>query len=281
MKLDSSNSPVLLPQRDQTTVLRLGFENCNVENWLFAPYDLPLFHQHKTALIADEHAHCHAEIAGSESVQSEFHDFLLARLELDPDHGYRLRGKQLLNERANLEWDIDEKTLWTASTWIAEDICLLEEVDGRHMLTAASVCSPSNWHLEDKIGQSIDFIHAPVPGYEDQLSERVNRFLHGLRNNRVMLRYNWSIQSGNELYWRDGSTHADKAENPTQVPHYWRIERQTFLRLPQSGAIVFGIRIFLHSFASLRQIDGFDQSIAALVTQLPAAERQYKGIDIL
>ena len=142
-----------------------------------------------------------------------------------------------------------------------EDFCLLEKKENDYVMTAASVCSPSNWILQEKIGQTVDFIHEPVPDYNKLLSKRVNRFLEGIPSGRVLLRYNWSIQSGNELFWRDDLNRNADILNSSSPNLYWRIERQTFVRLPASGAIVFGIRVFLHSFDSLRNIEGFDQSV--------------------
>lgn len=272
MRLDSSNDPVFLPQSDQRTVLRLGFETCAAEDWLFAPHDLQVFHRHKVALSASKSASCFAELPESKAAQAEFHDYLLAQLLSRSPFGYRLGDGRLSHEKQGLVWDIDQKSLWPASLWTAEDFCLLQEIDDRYLMTAASVCSPSNWALEQKIGRSIDAIHAPVPGYAEALGGRVNRFLQGLRSGRVMLRYNWSVQQGNELYWR-GEMDGGRAET------YWRVERQTFIRLPETGAIIFGIRIFLHSFESLGSYEGFDLAIKALLHQLPNEEKRYKGLE--
>ncbi|MEX0962705.1 MAG: DUF3445 domain-containing protein [Pseudohongiellaceae bacterium] len=277
MKLDSSNPPVYLPQKEQQSVLRLGFENCAAEQWLFPAIDLAVFHQHKTALSRSTKECFFAQTPESSKAQGEFHDFLLDHLLQHSTLGYRKIGERLVHEREGLSWNLAERTLWLASLWIAEDICLLQESPKGYIMTAASVCAPSNWLLENKIGRSVDSIHEPVPDYDKVLSDRVNRFLHGLRSGRVMLRYNWSIQWGNELFWRDHkSVILDPTDNGEQ--RYWRVERQTFIRLPNSGAIVFGIRIFLHSFESLQGQEEFNSSIEQLLSQLPKAQKQYKGL---
>ncbi len=283
MKLDSSNPPIYLADKEQTSVLRLGFEHCAADQWIHPPCDLNTFFRHKSALASSHGEQCHAHSPGSEETQREFHDFLLQRLLANTHLGYRSNGKLLLHEQEQLSWELNEQTLWQASLWVPEDICLLEKRDSDYTMTAASVCSPSNWILPEKIGQTIDFIHAPVPGYQDVLSQRVNRFLEGMRSDRIMLRYNWSIQQSNELFWRkdlDASLDACDAINLSTPNLYWRVERQTFIRLPHSGAIVFGIRIFLHSFASLQRTPGFNEAICRLIEQLPEAERRYKGIAI-
>lgn len=278
MNLDSSNSPVYLPDKEQASVLRLGFENCAADDWIFSTNELNVFQKHKTDLAVLRSEQCFAETQESAGAQNEFHEYLLQYLLANPKLGYHKEGKQLIHEQEKLTWATEDKNLWQASLWVPEDFCLLEKKENSYVITAASVCSPSNWILKEKIGQTIDSIHGPVPDYDSVLAERVNRFLEGMHSGRVMLRYNWSIQSGNELFWRDDLNPTLDVLNSNSPNLYWRIERQTFIRLPISGAIVFGIRLFLHSFDSLRHIKGFDQSIEQLLAQLPDAEKRYKGL---
>jgi hypothetical protein len=278
MKLDSSNFPIYLPEKEQASVLRLGFENCSADDWIFSTKDLNVFQRHKTELGISRGEECFAQTQGSVATQCEFHDFLLRHLLTKPKSGYSRVGKQLIHNQEKLTWEIAGKNLWQASLWVPEDLCLLEKKENGYVMTAASVCSPSNWILQEKIGQTVDFIHDPVPDYNKLLSGRVNRFLGGLPCGRVLLRYNWSIQSDNELFWRDDLNPNSGSVNNGNPNLYWRIERQTFVRLPTSGAIIFGIRVFLHSFDSLRNIEGFDQSIEQLFAQLPETQKRYKGL---
>ena len=278
MQLDSSNVPIYLPEKEQTSVLRLGFENCSGDDWIFSAKDLNVFQRHKTELGILRSEECFAQTQKSVAAQCEFYDHLLQHLLAKPKLGYSRLGNQLIHEQEKLTWEIGNKNLWEASLWVPEDFCLLEKEKNGYVMTAASVCSPSNWILQEKIGQTVDFIHNPVPSYNKHLSKRVNRFLEGIPRHRVLLRYNWSIQSDNELFWRDDLNPNSDFVNSSNPNLYWRIERQTFVRLPTSGAIVFGIRVFLHSFDSLRNIEGFNQSIEQLFTQLPETQKRYKGL---
>ncbi|GJM13525.1 MAG: hypothetical protein DHS20C12_19280 [Pseudohongiella sp.] len=278
MKLDSTNSPVYLPDKEQTSVLRLGIKNYSVGDWIFPPNDLNVFLNHKRELDRLHGNECYAESQCSTGVQREFHDFLLERLVARKEMGYSIRDGQLIHEREKLTWEIGPKHLRQAALWVPEDFCLLEERKSEYVMTAASVHSPSNWILREKVGQSVEFIHEPVPGYDGVLSERVNRFLLGLKQDRVVLRYNWSIQDNNELFWRDDLDSDPGQVNSTRPGQYWRIERQTFLRLPESKAVVFGIRIFLHSFDSIRESDSFNHSLKQLLAQLPEDQKHYKGL---
>ena len=102
------------------------------------------------------------------------------------------------------------------------------------------------------------------------------------------MRFNWSVQQYPELFWRK-----DLDKQPAQLdlnkgwekgfgqgPNalFWRVERQTLRRLPQSGAIVFTIRIFIHSFAALELTSGFTTNLGQLIGALPIAEKKYKGL---
>jgi hypothetical protein len=154
---------------------------------------------------------------------------------------------------------------------------LLQALNNEYVLTAASVCSPSNWRLSEKIGKALGAIHDPVPGYGDTLHARTNRLLHKLSKDKVITRYNWSVQAGNELCWRPELYPAQEPAEP-----YWRVERQTLRRLPETGAIAFGIRIFLESFTKLESRQpGFTATLREIIEGLPEEQRRYKGLDSL
>ena len=99
----------------------------------------------------------------SARAQTEFHKLL--RQHLVQNHGYRLEGiHSLVNRKYSLTWDGPIADLWHCSLWIQEDFCLLENTGKEYVLTAASVCSPSNWNMPSKIGHSVETLHSPVPG---------------------------------------------------------------------------------------------------------------------
>ncbi|GIS51185.1 MAG: hypothetical protein Ct9H90mP25_6190 [Gammaproteobacteria bacterium] len=50
---------------------------------------------------------------------------------------------------------------------------------------------------------------------------------------------------------------------------HWRVERQTLMRLPQSKAIVFGIRVFIHDFSMMSKIQGFENQLPRLSGNCP------------
>ena len=272
MRLLSRTSPPYSPEPQQHTVLRLGLHPLPIANWLAVDADFETFYQHKKLLGDSRRAKVYQALPSSAAAAKEFSEFLLAHLLSQHAADYSRNEETLTFSPAKIEFDVSARTLWDSSLWIQEDICLMEELNGEYILSAASLCSPTNWHLEEKIGQSVDLIHDPVPGYEAELGERVNRLLKGLKSNKPVMRYNWSIQHNNELYWRDDS--ADEEEG-----FFWRVERQTLLRLPQTGAIVFGIRIFIHSFETMSKQGEFKSSLDAILNRLSKDTLSYKGLN--
>ena len=59
-----------------------------------------------------------------------------------------------------------------------------------YVMSAAAVVF-SFGGLRERLGQPLSFLHAPVPGYESDLSSLVDRALGGLREDRPLWRNNW------------------------------------------------------------------------------------------
>ena len=274
MQLTSHTHPFFWPDPEQHTVLRLGLNSLRPEEWMVVDADFELFQQHKLALAKQRFDSVCQALPESGAAQRELADKLLLHLGNDHAARYGLKTNALTHHESGLQWPLDRRDLWHSSLWVQEDLCLLQETGGEFRLTAASLCSPSNWKLEDKIGRGMDMIHRPVPGYQTQLAARVNRLLASLKPSKPLLRYNWSIQPHNELCWRD-----DVEPDTVTNEKYWRVERQTLVRLPQTGAVVFGIRIFLHSFSRMNELLDFDAAVTRLVARLPERERLYKNLD--
>ena len=273
MQLQSLVKPIYFPDPNQTTVMRMGLRPLSMSEWMMVDSDLPRFHQHKSEQGRLHLKRVYQALPQSRSAQLEFTESL--RAHLLKNHGYALdsQGRTLSHPASGLQWDNSKQDLWHGSLWIQEDICILEPVDGQYRLTAASVCSPSNWDMEAKIGHTVDVIHDPVPGYQDEMAAKVNRLLRGIKVNKPIQRLNWSVQPGGDLFWR-----ADLKDYSDDDERYWRVERQTLVRLPQTGAIVFGIRVFMHSFAVMTAYPDFRQNIDKLLARLPAEQRRYKNL---
>jgi dimethylamine monooxygenase subunit A len=129
-----------------------------------------------------------------------------------------------------------------AALAVQDDLAVMERRDGRWLLTAGAILFPSYWCLADKIGRPQLDVHGPVPHYEGDLAERVDRFFDRLSPERIIGRRNWGFVA-HPLMFVPG---ADAVEHPVEfdLDQLWmRSERQTLRRLPVSGAVLFSIRV--------------------------------------
>ena len=273
MQLNTTAQPIYLPEADQSAVARLGLHPLAASEWVDVDGDFIQFHSHKVQQHRLRPQSVYGQLPGSEAAVAELGKLLQQHLLTEHAADYALTNNGLQHRPSGLQFFLPAENLWQISLWVQEDICLLQQINDEFLLTAASVCSPSNWHPADKLGRGLDKIHQPVPGYEEQLSRRVNALFAAMKPGKPLLRYNWSLQPGNELYWRDKLAPRDPA-----AAQYWRVERQTLRRLPETGAIVFMIRIYLHRRSDIERDPEVKQNLQALLERLAADEKVYKGL---
>jgi dimethylamine monooxygenase subunit A len=168
----------------------------------------------------------------------------------------------------------DEHPIVQASRLVQEDLCVLVK-DDAWRLRAACVCFPSRWLLASKINATLDQIHAPVPGYGDELARPTIGFFDRLTPERSFWRLNWTLLDSPTLFQ---PTTARVAPSGDLADWYFRVERQTLRQLPTSRAIVFTIRTYVTSAATLNQRD--EQFLPTLLHALdtaPSSTQAYKG----
>lgn len=140
-----------------------------------------------------------------------------------------------------------------------EDMCLLTRRadEDIYRLVGAAVAWPTDWHPKDKIGLPLTAMHAPIQGYAEQLASGVDHFMAKLKPNRIFGRCNWFIAPVPDMRWiadsapevAFGHVTADNAGDTLFI----RSERQTLRRLPETGAILFTIGVYVARLGSLMQ----------------------------
>jgi hypothetical protein len=172
--------------------------------------------------------------------------------------------------------DSSEHPIVQASRLVQEDFCVLVR-DDAWRLRAACVCFPSRWDLARKIGTTLDDIHSPVPGYDGELSTPTNSFFDRLRPERSYWRLNWTLLDRADLF-QPQPKGVRVASSGELTDWFFRVERQTLRQLPTTNAIVFTIRTYVASAASLCESD--DEFVPALLRGLdtaPTEMQNYKG----
>jgi len=168
-----------------------------------------------------------------------------------------------------------------AALKVQEDLCVMSLAQGEWVLTAAAVCFPNRWDLTSKIGRSLMGIHQPVPHYAEKIGAATDSLFHKLSAERPLWRLNWSIVDTPALHQPVPVPVPDalRLVNEHLADNLWfRRERQTLRKLPQSGDILFTIRTYVHSLAeTVRRVPDFRAQLAASMTGLDAAMVDYKG----
>ena len=151
--------------------------------------------------------------------------------------------------------------------------------DAGYRLTGASLCFPNRWRLAEKIGQPLDFIHAPVPGFAPALERPVAHFFAALKPDRILGRVNWGIADDPTRFQPIGRE-ADAAITPDTAGTalFLRVERQTLRRLPQSGAVVFTIRTEIAPLDRVVATRADARDLAGAIRDMSPAMLRYKHL---
>lgn len=155
-----------------------------------------------------------------------------------------------------------EDPLGTLGQLVQEDFCLLQKQDGEHVLTGAVLCFPASWSLADKYMKPLGLIHQPVGEYDGDIGKRVQRMFDMMRSEQPLWRSNVLLYDVPSLF-----TPFAKARQ-TGDEGYVRSERQSLVKLPKTGAVVFSIHTYLVRVEDLTAAER-----AVLIPATPSPER--------
>lgn len=231
----------------------------------------------KRRLLAEQHADVFAATSGSDVAGAEALAMVVANLTTHHPDWFSNTDGTLANHLTGETWDLGAaEPLELAGRLVQEDLCIVQNRPEGPVFTAGVLCFPSRWRLNEKIGRPLTEVHAPVPLYADRLAGPVDRFMRHLKPGRIANRLNWSILDDPALFqpagkWRSERNDAITAQNAGDTL-FLRVERQTLRRLPNSGAVLFGIRVHVYPLHRV-----CSPGLAAAVRALPEALSHYKS----
>jgi hypothetical protein len=174
----------------------------------------------------------------------------------------------------------DRPPLLAAARRVPDDLCLMERRDGAWRLTALSLCAPTFFSADAVLGLGLAELHAPVVGFAARFLARVERLFEGLRPGLVLERRNWTVvNSGESFTPQSGPVRAQiPAIRPGDAGRalFLRVERQTLRRLPQTGAALFTIRVWLDPLQALADDPARLRAFAKAWRSAAPAFRDYK-----
>ena len=172
--------------------------------------------------------------------------------------------------------------LEAASAEVSDDLCLMMRGDdGLWRLQAASLCAPTFWRLSDKMGEPLGGLHAPVPGANPDLVRRISRIFDGLQPGLMLERFNWTVQAGDARFTPSSAPlKALAGEAPDEAALdvlHLRVERQTITKLPETGAVLFTIRIVMDPLRAALLGEGAVDAFEAAWQGITPEMADYKG----
>jgi hypothetical protein len=164
--------------------------------------------------------------------------------------------------------------LESAALQVQEDLIVLVRSDKAWRFGAGVVCFPSHWVPSEKLGLPMTDVHEPVPHYNEELAQRVDRFLDHLASGRSAWRRNWVIHASPELH----VPRPPVVVGSVQPRDLWlRSERQVLWALPATGGILFTIRTQQFPLRALIMRPDVASSMASSLRSAPNSLRAYRS----
>lgn len=267
-------------------LFQIGVKPLAEADWLIVDDNLPAYLDEKDHLLATRHDDVFAAEPGTGAAQAEVLGLIVDHLIAYHPHRYRRAGDSI--EVAGRQIALDAPSpLLTAARLVQEDLLLLRKDEAGWRLVVGSLSFPSSWSLREKMGRALGDIHAPVPGFaggtrNDQL---IARMFDNARPETPMLRWNWSLYGDDRLFHPDSTGPGERRFGPGERADsiFLRVERQTLRNLPQTGAMLFTVRIFVDPIVELEKQPDAARIAASLLDQLRAldpAQLDYKGMTL-
>ncbi|MEM1277046.1 MAG: DUF3445 domain-containing protein [Pseudomonadota bacterium] len=240
------------PFMDPRTAHPPGLSPLDLAEWTPIDPDFAAQMAYRAELIRDRRDIVLQIEPAAETAVAELYDFALENLR--GRIGYAIDGAWVTRPDGVEICCDPARPLETLGALVADDFCVLlpDAASGEYALRAALLCFPSRWSLSEKIGRPLTPIHAPVAEYDETLARRVNRLFEAIRPERSMVRVNWLIHPTCELHLPLGENEKLAADANPEDGIYLRTERQTLTRLPQTGAVVFGIKTSICEIGALK-----------------------------
>ena len=168
----------------------------------------------------------------------------------------------------------------TVGGMVEPDVLLMtRDRDGVFRLAGGVVVFPSHWALADKLGQTLSEIHGVVPGLNSAIGPAIDRYLEKLKPGFAAGRPNWGLAATATMNLHP-ATHPARLVRGMSFDDIWlRVEEQNLSVLPESGAILFGIRIERVRLRVVLADDEVRRRFRHTLETMPAAVATYKGLN--
>lgn len=189
--------------------------------------------------------------------------------------------RRLVNKWGFLGMEAVEPLLGLGAGLEPDLLWLASDESGTHRLRGGVLCFPTGWALEEKLGQTMDFIHGPVPGLNQTVGLQISQFLTRLKPGTACTRLNWGLAATSELNLHPARAFP-RPSLPLNPPGLWlRVEQQMLFALPSGLGLLFAIRIELIGVEHVREDRVAAAGLSRALRSMPEALAAYKGLDAI
>jgi hypothetical protein len=269
------------PYAGPTRPFTIGLSALDPGSWIEPDDDLARYLAEKGQLAGTRFDEVFRATEDSLAAQQECLAELVSHLETHHPKFYRRDGDLL--QIAGQTVDLSDDTvppLLRAGMLVQDDLVIMMKRDAGWFIAAAHLSFPSSWLLAEKFDRPMEEVHEHVPGFEGgtRNAAMINRIFDNLAPGLPAERFNWSIN------WQQKLFHPETGRNDAAEPDeaVVRVERQTLTKLPETGAIVFTIRIYLDPVPLFEKHPAGRRLANALADQLEGLSEpqlRYKGLE--
>lgn len=142
------------------------------------------------------------------------------------------------------------------------NILQLDSTNTNYNLTASLTVFPVGWWLKDRIGYDLIKLHGPAPNWQinEQFRKAYKKKFDNIHD-LIEYRSNIFILNTSELFLPEHHIKVPSYEDIGETPDFMyeniflRREAQSFIRLPKTNCIVFGVRTYISPITSLSYDD--------------------------
>jgi dimethylamine monooxygenase subunit A len=171
-----------------------------------------------------------------------------------------------------------EQCLVLGQVWEPDYLLLKISDAGPFQLLGGVVCFPSSWRISEKIGQSMEFIHGVVPGLNAALGGSIHLFMERIKPGAAWLRSNWGLSASPELNHHPDRSLPRLTQNVSLDQVWLRVEEQALVRLPETGGVLFGIRLHIFPLPEVKQNSEASRGLARALRTMPDSIAEYKSL---
>ncbi len=263
---------------------RINLQPLDLVDWIEVDENLDYYLAEKQRLMTLHAAKTFSAEPETTAVQNEVLQLIVRHVHRRFSDVYKRDGNVVhINDNRSIDLEADVPKLLLAAQLVQEDLLVLhrDHRDGWR-LVAGSLCFPSSWSLREKFGRPMEEIHKPVPGFGKgtRNAGMISRIFDNLRVEQPVWRMNWSIYPDDQLF-HDAHTGDHVMARDIDASEFLRVEYQTLRKLPQTGDILFTVRIHIDPLSLLERHSDRKSVCAGFIDALQAMSTDqlaYKGL---